>query len=147
MHRWLIKGYEPSTPTGPRAWILAVEIPTSAPNPKRYPSAKREEALWNTQAESTCFWKRSAVSRFSVTMTSTRQFNINYDKWNFASVFTCVRRSESMNMRNRFVEVLDNLNAAFLPKKIFIETIKIFFCHQQTNAPYSCFIDLARIIK
>lgn len=60
----------PSTPTGPRAWILAVEIPTSAPRPKRYPSAKRDEALWKTHAESTWFLKCSAHSLFSVMITS-----------------------------------------------------------------------------
>lgn len=37
--------------------MRAVEMPTSAPNPKRNPSAKRELALWNTHALSTCFWK------------------------------------------------------------------------------------------
>ena len=45
----------PSTPTGPRAWILEVLIPTSAPRPKRKPSAKRVDALEKTQAESTEF--------------------------------------------------------------------------------------------
>ena len=29
----------PSTPTGPRAWIRPVEMPTSAPRPNRKPSA------------------------------------------------------------------------------------------------------------
>ena len=43
----------PSTPTGPRAWIREVLMPTSAPRPKRKPSAKRVDALEKTQAEST----------------------------------------------------------------------------------------------
>lgn len=52
----------PSTPTGPRAWMRAVDMPTSAPNPKRKPSANRELALWKTHALSTCCWKPSAFS-------------------------------------------------------------------------------------
>ena len=35
----------PSRPTGPRAWSLLVETPTSAPKPYRKPSAKRVEAF------------------------------------------------------------------------------------------------------
>lgn len=35
----------PSSPTGPRACVLPVEIPTSVPSPYRVPSAKRVEAL------------------------------------------------------------------------------------------------------
>jgi hypothetical protein len=40
----------PSTPTGPRAWMRPVLMPTSAPRPSRNPSAKRVLALWNTHA-------------------------------------------------------------------------------------------------
>jgi hypothetical protein len=47
---------------GPLAWILAVLIPTSAPKPKRNPSANLELALWKTQALSTLRWKVLAVS-------------------------------------------------------------------------------------
>jgi hypothetical protein len=66
-----------------------VEIPTSAPKPNlfvivrreekgregeeeedRYPSAKRVEALWKTQALSTSRRNFSAVSPFSVIMDS-----------------------------------------------------------------------------
>mmetsp|Transcript_1264 Transcript_1264/g.5648 ORF Transcript_1264/g.5648 Transcript_1264/m.5648 type:complete len:243 (+) Transcript_1264:1537-2265(+) len=35
----------PSTPTGPRAWMRLVEMPTSAPKPNLNPSEKRVEAL------------------------------------------------------------------------------------------------------
>ena len=55
----------PSTPTGPRACIRLVEIPTSAPSPNRYPSLKRVVALWLTQAASTRFKNCSAVSVLS----------------------------------------------------------------------------------
>jgi hypothetical protein len=47
-----------------------VLIPTSAPRPKRYPSAKREDAFQNTHAESTLCKKRCAFSSFCVMMTS-----------------------------------------------------------------------------
>ena len=52
----------PSTPTGPRAWILPVEIPTSAPRPSLNPSANLELVLWKTQAESTLCRNLSALS-------------------------------------------------------------------------------------
>ena len=47
-----------------------VLMPTSAPSPKRNPSAKRVEALWNTHAESTRARKQSAAAWLSVTMHS-----------------------------------------------------------------------------
>src|SRR5690606_5157445 len=50
----------PSRPTGPRAWILSVEIPISAPRPYSKPSAKRVEALIITELESTSVRKRRA---------------------------------------------------------------------------------------
>ncbi len=37
----------PSTPTGPRACILPVDIPTSAPSPKRKPSANLDNGVWS----------------------------------------------------------------------------------------------------
>src|SRR3990167_1991095 len=43
----------PSSPTGPRAWILSVEMPISAPRPYSKPSAKRVDALTITELEST----------------------------------------------------------------------------------------------
>ena len=43
----------PSTPTGPLAWMRLVEMPTSAPRPRRKPSANRLEQLWKTSALST----------------------------------------------------------------------------------------------
>ena len=46
------------------------QIYTSAPSPKRYPSAKRDEALWKTLAESTVERNISAVAAFLVTITS-----------------------------------------------------------------------------
>lgn len=60
----------PSTPTGPLAWILLVEMPTSAPRPNLNPSANLVEALWKTQALSTDLRKESAVTLLSVTMQS-----------------------------------------------------------------------------
>src|SRR5690606_25682297 len=50
IHFWLVS---PSRPTGPRAWILSVEMPISAPRPYSKPSAKRVEALTITELEST----------------------------------------------------------------------------------------------
>src|SRR5574338_340509 len=57
IHFWLVS---PSRPTGPRAWILSVEMPISAPRPYSKPSAKRVEALTITEAESTSRRKRMA---------------------------------------------------------------------------------------
>mmetsp|Transcript_10048 Transcript_10048/g.32275 ORF Transcript_10048/g.32275 Transcript_10048/m.32275 type:complete len:447 (+) Transcript_10048:217-1557(+) len=53
-------------PTGPRAWRRPVATPSSAPRPKRKPSEKRVDALWNTQAESTLRRKAAATSGDSV---------------------------------------------------------------------------------
>src|SRR5690554_6821407 len=50
----------PSSPTGPRACILSVEIPISAPRPYSKPSAKRVEAFTITELESTSVIKRRA---------------------------------------------------------------------------------------
>src|SRR5690606_27032927 len=57
IHFWLVR---PSSPTGPRAWILSVEMPISAPRPYSKPSAKRVEALTITELESTSVRKRRA---------------------------------------------------------------------------------------
>lgn len=51
----------PSTPTGPRAWMRDVLMPTSAPSPNLKPSAKRVVALWKTHALSTRRRKSSAL--------------------------------------------------------------------------------------
>lgn len=45
--------HNPSSPTGPRACVLPVEIPTSVPKPYLNPSANLVEAFANTPAEST----------------------------------------------------------------------------------------------
>src|SRR5690606_23457147 len=50
----------PSSPTGPRACSLSVEMPISAPSPYSKPSAKRVEALTTTELESTSRRKRCA---------------------------------------------------------------------------------------
>ena len=50
----------PSSPTGPRAWTLFVEMPTSAPRPYLKPSANLVEALWTTEDESTKLMKSFA---------------------------------------------------------------------------------------
>lgn len=60
----------PSKPTGPRAWILPVLIPTSVPNPYRNPSAKRVLAFTNVPAESTPRQNVAAARSSSVTMQS-----------------------------------------------------------------------------
>src|SRR5690554_2317827 len=60
----------PSSPTGPRACSLSVEMPISAPRPYSKPSAKRVEALTITELESTSVRKRRAVVKFSVMMLS-----------------------------------------------------------------------------
>mmetsp|Transcript_23937 Transcript_23937/g.65703 ORF Transcript_23937/g.65703 Transcript_23937/m.65703 type:complete len:214 (-) Transcript_23937:818-1459(-) len=60
----------PSTPTGPRAWMRLVLMPTSAPSPKRNPSLKRVLALWKTQAASTLARKADAAAASLVTMVS-----------------------------------------------------------------------------
>ena len=57
-------------PIGPRAWILPVDIPTSAPRPMRNPSAKRVEALIITSAESTRRTNSPARASSSVTIQS-----------------------------------------------------------------------------
>src|SRR5262249_50402975 len=54
-HFWLVS---PSSPTGPRACSLLVEIPISAPSPYSKPSAKRVEAFTITELESTSRRKR-----------------------------------------------------------------------------------------
>ena len=59
---------KPSTPTGPRAWMRLVEMPTSAPSPMRNPSEKRVEQLWNTHALSTRR-RNSDATRASSVMT------------------------------------------------------------------------------
>src|SRR5574340_817028 len=51
----------PSRPTGPRACILSVEMPISAPRPYSKPSAKRVEAFTITELESTSRRKRIAL--------------------------------------------------------------------------------------
>ena len=56
----------PSTPTGPRAWMRPVLIPTSAPSPKRKPSANRVEAFLNTHAASTRLKNSSPASLSSL---------------------------------------------------------------------------------
>lgn len=55
---------------GRTAWMRAVLMPTSAPRPKRYPSAKRVLALWKTHALSTALRKCSATAASSVTTAS-----------------------------------------------------------------------------
>ena len=60
----------PSSPTGPRAWMRPVLIPTSVPNPYRKPSAKRVDAFTNVPAESTPRQNVRAAVSFSVTMLS-----------------------------------------------------------------------------
>ncbi len=60
----------PSSPTGPRAWSLLVEMPISAPSPYSKPSAKRVDAFTMTEAESTSRRKRCARPQSSVTMAS-----------------------------------------------------------------------------
>src|SRR5207249_11192685 len=60
----------PSSPTGPRACSLSVEMPISAPRPYSKPSAKRVEAFTNTELESTSRRKRFACASFSVTIAS-----------------------------------------------------------------------------
>ena len=50
----------PSSPTGPRACSLSLEMPISAPRPYSKPSAKRVEAFTITDAESTSRRKRMA---------------------------------------------------------------------------------------
>src|SRR5690606_23978105 len=60
----------PSSPTGPRACSLSVEIPISAPSPYSKPSANRVEALTITELESTSARKRRARVKSSVTIDS-----------------------------------------------------------------------------
>ncbi|KAF5355347.1 hypothetical protein D9758_006097 [Tetrapyrgos nigripes] len=60
----------PSRPTGPRACILPVLIPTSVPNPYLKPSAKRVLAFTNVPAESTPRQKMEADVSDSVTIES-----------------------------------------------------------------------------
>mmetsp|Transcript_4609 Transcript_4609/g.16360 ORF Transcript_4609/g.16360 Transcript_4609/m.16360 type:complete len:205 (-) Transcript_4609:881-1495(-) len=60
----------PSTPTGPRACMRDVEMPTSAPRPNRNPSLNRVDALWNTHAESTLRKNSSARALSFVMMQS-----------------------------------------------------------------------------
>src|SRR5579859_401738 len=59
-----------STPTGPRACSLPVEMPISAPMPNSPPSANWVEALTSTMALSTAARKASAAAASSVTMAS-----------------------------------------------------------------------------
>ena len=59
-----------STPTGPRACSLPVEIPISAPMPNSPPSANWVEALTSTIALSTSLMNFSAASASSVMMAS-----------------------------------------------------------------------------
>lgn len=54
----------PLIPTGPRAWIRPVLIPTSAPSPNLYPSANLVLALWKTQALSTWLRNLSATASY-----------------------------------------------------------------------------------
>ena len=61
---------KPSTPTGPRAWILDVDTPTSAPYPNLKPSLNRVEQFANTHAESTLCKNCSAVNGLIVRMQS-----------------------------------------------------------------------------
>ena len=70
----------PSTPTGPRAWIRLVEIPTSAPNPYRKPSLNRVEELWLTHAASTLRRNSSAVPLFSVATKSEKSVRKSVSK-------------------------------------------------------------------
>src|SRR5207237_6216829 len=60
----------PSSPTGPRACSLSVEMPISAPRPYSKPSAKRVDTLTITLAESTSRRKRIALACESVTIAS-----------------------------------------------------------------------------
>ena len=59
-----------SAPTGPRACILPVAMPISAPMPNSPPSANWVEALRITMAASMRARKRAAVASFSVRMAS-----------------------------------------------------------------------------
>ena len=59
-----------SSPIGPLAWSLSVEIPISAPMPNSPPSVKRVETLWYTHAESTSLRNSAARSASFVTMHS-----------------------------------------------------------------------------
>ena len=109
----------PSTPTGPRAWILPVLIPTSAPSPNRKPSENLVLALWNTAAlvkdnQSqrwlskfvwSCYlylstWRRnsSATSGSSVTMQSVCALRTRQDKRVSISNTRCKRLQELMSV-------------------------------------------------
>src|SRR5260221_2476777 len=66
-HFWLVR---PSSPTGPRACSLLVEMPISAPRPYSKPSAKRVDALTITELESTSRQKRIALAWSDVTIAS-----------------------------------------------------------------------------
>ena len=69
---------KPATPTGPRAWMRPVAMPSSAPRPNRNPSANRVDALWKTSALSTWRRKRSAILVSSATTQS-----VWPDEWRF----------------------------------------------------------------
>ena len=88
----------PSSPTGPRACSLPVEMPTSAPSPKRKPSAKRVEQFQKTSAESTAARNSSAAARSSVTIAS-----VWCEPWRFtwatASASDGTTRTESVRSR------------------------------------------------
>ena len=60
----------PSRPTGPRACIRPVAIPTSVPNPYRKPSANLVLTFTNVPAESTPRQKMDAADSSSVTILS-----------------------------------------------------------------------------
>ena len=104
---------KPSTPTGPRAWMRLVLIPTSAPRPKRKPSAKRVEALEKTQAESTELTNSAMWESSSERMASVWPLPCAW-MWETAAVVFCFFGKRETSTRSEFCFFLSRSLARFL---------------------------------